>query len=173
MAGWGLSFYKHRTIHRRLKKLDFLKSGQLITGPTKALLGVGNNQKELSFSDHTHSLPNLDGVLPATNGGTGYTSLNSLKAALNISASIQVIILTQGSTITKNHYYGGILSQSRKVDNTSTAQAIVCDSSAGTYVLELHASSRQWTTLEVTGGGPYTISLSTSGGGNALVFVSD
>ena len=155
------------------KKLDFLKSGSMVAGLTKAFLGVGDNQKELSFSDHTHNLPDLEGILPATNGGTGYTSLNDLKTALNISSSLQVIILTDNDSITKNHYYGGILSQSRRVNNSTTAQAIVCDSSAGTYSLELRASTNQWSSLQVTGSGPYTISLSTNGDGNALVFVSD
>ena len=66
------------------QRLSFLKSGQLITGLTKALLGVGDNQKELSFSDHTHNLPDLGGILTADKGGTGVSSLDDLKNTLGL-----------------------------------------------------------------------------------------
>lgn len=52
-----------------------------IRGSTKAFI----NSKELSYSDHTHSLDNLSGVLPITKGGTGVESLDKLKNLLGIS----------------------------------------------------------------------------------------
>ena len=64
--------------------LVFLKSASLVAGLTKAFLGVGENQKELSFSDHAHNLPDLDGILTTDKGGTGVSSLDELKTALNI-----------------------------------------------------------------------------------------
>lgn len=76
------------------QRLAFLKSGQLITGLTKALLGVGDNQKELSFSDHTHNLPDLDGILTADKGGTGVSSLNDLKNTLGL-PNTQPVYVTQ------------------------------------------------------------------------------
>lgn len=76
------------------QRLAFLKSGQLITGLTKALLGVGDNQKELSFSDHTHSLPDLDGILTADKGGTGVSSLDDLKNTLGL-PNTQPVYVTQ------------------------------------------------------------------------------
>lgn len=48
---------------------------------------MGDNQKELSFSDHTHSLPDLDGILTADKGGTGVSSLDELKIALNLQSN--------------------------------------------------------------------------------------
>lgn len=65
--------------------LVFLKSASLVSGLTKAFLGVGDNQKELTFSDHTHNLPDLEGILTADKGGTGVSSLGALKTALGIS----------------------------------------------------------------------------------------
>ena len=59
----------------------------MVAGLTKAFLGVGDNQKELSFSDHTHNLPDLNGILTADKGGTGVSSLDELKTALGVSAN--------------------------------------------------------------------------------------
>lgn len=75
-----------------VQKSIFLKSGQLITGLTKAFLGVGEDQKELSFSDHTHNLPDLDGILTADKGGTGVSSLDELKTTLGVSGSQPVYV---------------------------------------------------------------------------------
>lgn len=66
---------------------DFLKSGSMVAGLTKAFLGVGGNGKELSFSDHTHNLPDLNGILTADKGGTGVSSLDELKTALGVSTN--------------------------------------------------------------------------------------
>ena len=75
----------HDTIQVISQKPIFLKSGQLITGLSKAWVGVGNNEKELSFSDHTHNLPDLDGILTTDKGGTGVSNLNDLKTTLGLS----------------------------------------------------------------------------------------
>lgn len=68
-------------------------------GSTKAWIDLlTDGTKELSFSDHTHddyaasshthSASDItSGTLPASRGGTGYTSLSSLKSALGISSS--------------------------------------------------------------------------------------
>ena len=79
---------------RGIQKFDFLKSGSMVAGLTKAFLGVGSNQKELSFSDHTHNLIDLDGILTADKGGTGVSSLGALKTALGISGSSSYYITT-------------------------------------------------------------------------------
>ncbi len=49
-----------------------------IRGSTKAFV----NKKELSYTDHSHDLNNLSGILPVTKGGTGVTSLDALLALL-------------------------------------------------------------------------------------------
>ena len=59
----------------------------MVTGLTKAFLGVGDNGKELSFSDHTHNLPDLEGILTADKGGTGVGSLDDLKTTLGIQST--------------------------------------------------------------------------------------
>lgn len=142
---------------------------------------MGDNQKELSFSDHTHNLPDLDGVLPATSGGTGYTSLNDLKTALNISSSLQVIILTNNNKITKNHYYGGVISMIVTSSGTYPnylGNAAVCGTDEGTYRITTQGSgsisNKRSTSLNVSGSGPYTLSFySDLSNGKAIVFVSD
>ena len=83
------------------EQLDFLKSGSMVSGLTKAFLGVGENQKELSFSDHTHNLPDLEGILGIAKGGTGVSSLGDLKTALGISGrSSHYITTVSGSGYT-------------------------------------------------------------------------
>ena len=53
---------------------------KFVIGTTKAFA----NRKELSYSDHNHNLNNLSGVLSASKGGTGVTSINALKSILGI-----------------------------------------------------------------------------------------
>ena len=53
---------------------------KFVIGTTKAFA----NRKELSYSDHSHNLNNLSGVLSASKGGTGVTSIDALKSALGI-----------------------------------------------------------------------------------------
>ena len=154
----------------------------MVAGLTKAFLGVGDNQKELSFSDHTHNLPDLDGILPVTNGGTGCTSLDDLKTNMGVSAALQVVVLGRGDSITKNHYYGGVVSHidtSKSVYTNHIGNATVCGSTTGSWSISNQADDggpavKDVTTLSVTGSGPYTIQL-TSDYVNALaiVFVSD
>ena len=40
----------------------------------------------MSFSDHTHALTALTGILGVTNGGTGVNSMDDLKIALGVSS---------------------------------------------------------------------------------------
>lgn len=63
---------------------------KFVIGTTKAFA----NRRELSYSDHSHDLNNLSGVLSASKGGTGVTSLAALKSVLGINnvSSLNLII---------------------------------------------------------------------------------
>lgn len=77
------------------QKSVFLKSASLVTALTRAFLGVNSTTKELSFSDHTHALTTLTGILGVTNGGTGVSSLDDLKTAMGVSTSVEVVTATK------------------------------------------------------------------------------
>lgn len=51
-----------------------------VRGVNKAFI----NKKELSYTDHSHDLNNLSGILSITKGGTGVESLDELKQLLSI-----------------------------------------------------------------------------------------
>lgn len=78
----------------------FLKSGGLLSGKTKAWLGL-NTVKELSFSDHTHTgyatsshkhaaTDITSGTLPVTRGGTGITSAPTVLVNLGSSSAASI-----------------------------------------------------------------------------------
>ena len=59
MRGWGLSFYKHRTLHRRDEKLDFLKSGQISIGDTIAYIKTKYRTLALTTTTNTFTMKEL------------------------------------------------------------------------------------------------------------------
>lgn len=144
------------------KKLDFLKSGSMVSGLTKAFLGVGDNQKELSFSDHTHSLPDLDGILTTDKGGTGVSGLDALKTALGISniSSYYIAKVPQSSTEWFDISvpdgwvcyiaFGDDLRAAYRSINDPNRYYTVSISGSSTGVAKLHNSSNPYTSNKIS-----------------------
>lgn len=56
---------------------------KFVLGNTKAFA----NQKELSYTDHTHDISMLSGTLSIEHGGTGVTTLDELRVILGVSGN--------------------------------------------------------------------------------------
>lgn len=64
-----------------------------MTGTSTAWLGVNGTANEFSFSNHSHNLSSLTGILGVSNGGTGVSSIDDLKTALGVSTNYTIQIL--------------------------------------------------------------------------------
>lgn len=86
-----------------------------VRGNTKAYIG----QKSISFDGHTHSYAAIShnhsasqitsGALPVTRGGTGVTSLDELKSALQISEGIPIAPFSMSAYNNNGRYSGNTI----------------------------------------------------------------